>query len=313
MDRPFLVTLPERLAEAVSAADLDDATRPPEGAGVGRSLRPGALRVDLRLLPGVLPEVTLELELPADARELCEAWGIGRPVAVSPDVHQRTWSVLVAGEELPDPRSRRIASHPVRAGRWDIVPRLSARPAGDLPGVVSGASPAYDLRERAGVVSSIDISPTVHTARTLAPAHPDASELLGAMASRHPAWRGGGAGWNVDAGATFVAIYEGAGPVAGGALTDTSDGTTWASQLCVGPARLGLAVGAALLDTLEALARERGSARLRLDSSAFLLGDALPHDRYGYAIGPPYDGDPDVDVWAEKDMRAAPARAVSKR
>ena len=126
--------------------------------------------------------------------------------------------------------------------------------------------------------------------------------LLGAMASAHPAWRGSGAGWSVDRAATFVAIYDAGAPVAGGALIDAGGGETRASQLCVVPGRLGEHLGATLLDTLEAVARDQGSARLRLDSSAFLLGDELPLARCGYAIGPPYAGDADVEVWAEKEL-----------
>ena len=56
------------------------------------------------------------------------------------------------------------------------------------------------------------------------------------------------------------------------------------------------------LDTLEAVARDQGSARLRLDSSAFLLDAELPCERWGYAAGPAYAGDADVGVWAEKDL-----------
>jgi hypothetical protein len=74
------------------------------------------------------------------------------------------------------------------------------------------------------------------------------------------------------------------------------------------PSRLGRHLGAALLDTLEAVALARGCERLRLDSSAFLLGDDLPYARCGYAVGPPYTGDPDVDVWIEKTLRPVPQR-----
>jgi hypothetical protein len=278
VDRPELPTLPARLSQVVSADELDLATRSLEGSGVTRSFRTGR------------PELTLELDPPADARALCAAWGIERPVAVSPDVHQSTWSVLVAGDELADPHAKRIASKRITAGRWDVVPRLSARPAGELPGVVSGASPAYDIVERGGAVASIEIAPTAHPVRAFAPDHPDAMQLLGAMASAEPAWRGG---WTADPAATFVVVYDGSGPVAGASVSDG-----WlVTKICM----LEDGYGAALLDALEALARERGQTRVRLDSSAF-LGDWLPYARYGYEVGPPYEGDADVDVWAEKDL-----------
>jgi hypothetical protein len=302
VDRPFLVTLLERLAGALSAGELELATRPPDGAGVQRSLVHGSLRVDLRLVPDPLPRVRLALDPPADARELCAAWALARPVAVSPDVHQRTWQILVAGEQLPDPYARRIAAGPVTAGRWEIAPYLAGRPAGELPGVVSGASPAYDVRERGGAVRWIEIAPTSYMTRVLAPGHADVRALLGAMAAAYPAWRGSGAGWNVDPAATFVVISDAGAPVAGGALVDAGGGESRASQLCVVPQRLGEYFGATLLDTLEAVARDQGATRLRLDSSAFLLGEALPHARCGYAISPAYAGDADADVWAEKDL-----------
>ena len=269
-----------------------------------RSLSTDYLRVDLRLVADPLPRVRLDLDPPADARELCAAWAIAQPVAVSPDVHQRTWQILAAGEELPDPYGRRIASDGIRAGRWDVMPYLTARPAGELPGVVSGASPAYDVRERGGAVRSIEIAPIARMTRALEPGHADAGTLLGIMASAYPAWRGSGAGWSVDPAATFVVIYDAGAPVAGGALRDAGagGGEAHASQLSVIPGRRGEWIGATLLDTLEALARDQGSTRLRLDSTAFLLGDELPHARCGYAVGPPYAGDADVEVWAEKEL-----------
>jgi GNAT superfamily N-acetyltransferase len=305
MDQPYLLTLPERLAEAVSAEQLDAATRPPGGSGVERSRRAGSLRVDDRVVPSQLPHVTLDFDEHIEARELCAAWGIERPVAVSPDVHQRTWSILAAGGELPDPHGIRIASDRIAAGRWDIVPRLAERPRGELPGVVSGASPAYDLRERSGLVTSIEIAVRAHDARTLDPGDPDARELLAAMRAAHPAWRGSGEGWDVDPSATFVAIYGRGTPLAGAALADVEDSTARASQLCIVQAPERRELGAALLDALEAVAAARGFARLRLDSTAFLLDDEVPHVSYGYTIGPVYTGDADVEVWAQKDLRSS--------
>ena len=233
----FLAGLLDRLAGALTATDLEVATRPPGGGGVTRSLGPGSVRVDLRLLPSALPRVILELDPPAQARELCLAWSIERPVAVSPDVAQRTWQILVAGDDLADRYSRRIASEPITSGRWDVAAYLVARPAGELPGVVSGASPAYDVHERGGAVRRIEIAPTAHVTSMREPGHADVRALLGVMASTHPAWRGSGAGWSVDPAATFVTIYDAGAPVAGGALVDGGHGEMHASQLCVVPQR----------------------------------------------------------------------------
>ena len=302
MHGSYLVTLPGRLAAALSAGELEMATRTPGAPGITRSSHTDHLRVDLRLLPSPVPRVTLDLDPPADARELCRAGGVERPVAVSPDVHQRTWRILEAGAELPDPHGRRIASDVITAGRWDIVPLLSERPSGELPDVVSGASPAYELHERGGAVRAIEIAPTVRTARILEPGDPDAQALVAGMSSAYPAWRGSGDGWSVDPAASFVAVYDEAEPVAGAALMDAGDGLACASQLCLVPERRRPEFGAALLDALEAVARERRAIRLRLRSGAFLLGDDLPHARYGYAIGPPYEGDTDVEVWTEKEL-----------
>jgi hypothetical protein len=275
----------EQLARAVSADELEAVIR---AIGAEHRLREGRLRIDGRLVVGGPPEVTLELDPPVDARELCTALGIERPVAVSPDVHQHTWSVLVAGDELPDPHGLRIASAPLTAGRWQIVPRLAQRPSGELPGVASGASPAYDIRERGGTVVSIEIAPLSQHVQVLDPDHAEARRLLAAMQAAHPVWRGG---WTPDPATTFVTVDDGAGAV-------LADGGS-ASQICLVRDDLG----PALLDALEAVARDRGLARLRLDSSAFLFGDALPYARYGYEVGPPYDGDADVEVWVEKDLR----------
>jgi hypothetical protein len=97
-----------------------------------------------------------------------------------------------------------------------------------------------------------------------------------------------------------VALYDGETPLAGAALAEVGDGLAIATEIAIAHERTDL--GAPLLDALETAARERGATRIRLDSSAFLLGDALPWERYGYAVGPPYAGDTDVEVWAEKPI-----------
>ena len=146
---------------------------------------------------------------------------------------------------------------------------------------------------------SIEITPIARMTRTLAPGHADVRALVDVMAAAHPAWRGG-----IDPAAAFVAISDAWVPVAGGALVVAGGGETRASRLCVVPGRRGEYLGATLLDALEAVARERGSARLRLDASALRLGDELPHARCGFTLGPPDAGD--AEPWIEKDLRADP-------
>ena len=47
---------------------------------------------------------------------------------------------------------------------------------------------------------------------------------------------------------------------------------------------------------------DAGSTRLRLDSSAFLADAEVPWQGRGYVVGPPYDGDADVETWAERTL-----------
>lgn len=295
----FIADLPNRLASAIDASDLDAATRSPDGLGIARTAWNDGLYIGTILVPTTIPVFTLGLDPPIDARGLCEAWGIARPVAVSGDVHQSRWSVLMAGDELPDPYARRISARPLTAGRWDVNINLTARPAGDLPDVVCGASPAYDIVERGGAVRAIEVSVTRMPASVVEAGHPDVHALLGAMAAAFPVWR---AGWEAEADSTFVVLHEGDRPVAGAAIGNDEDGTATASRLCVVPDRRGQSLGASLLEALEGMALKGGSNQLRLDDSVFLIASEVPYARYGYVAGPPYDGDPDAPMWAIKDL-----------
>lgn len=78
-------------------------------------------------------------------------------MAVSGDVHQQSWSLMVGGDPIPDSYGPRIAASDLLVGRWRVRARLSARPEGPLPGVVAGASPAYDVTERGGEVVELEI------------------------------------------------------------------------------------------------------------------------------------------------------------
>jgi hypothetical protein len=297
--RAFLDGLPARLAGAVGPAELEAATRPSVGSGIERRLEPSLIWAGTDRLPASVPRVVVTVEPPVDARDLCRAWGIERPVATSGDAHQRGWRVDIAGEELPDPFARRIAVRPFTAGRWTVRLDLAGRPAGALPAVVAGASPAYDVLERGGEIRRLEISPTAQHSAVVRGDHPDARALLDTMAARHPAWH---SGWSVPPDADVGVVYDGDGPITGAAIGDAGGGTFLASRLCVAPDRpLGHA-GSTLLDLLEAVVLARGGARLRLDDSAFLHAAAIPYPRHGYVVGPPYDGDADTVTWAERDL-----------
>lgn len=120
------------------------------------------------------------------------------------------------------------------------------------------------------------------------------------MTARHPAWH---SGWEVPPNTEFIIVYHGEQPIAGSAIDRDLRGGSIASRLCVTPdTHIGHA-GSALLDVLEAVALGCGSTRLTLDSSVFLHTAAIPYLRHGYVIGPPYDGDADAAVSAERVLR----------
>jgi hypothetical protein len=156
----FLAGLPDALAGAASAQELGAVTTPPPGAGVVRGAQPHQVRdADAELVPARAPSVTLTLSPAHDARSLATRWGIDRPVAVSTDAHLETWWMQRAGEVLADAYARRLATEHLRAGPWVVRIRLAHRPAGPPPGVVAGASPAYDVLERGGEVAGLEIEP----------------------------------------------------------------------------------------------------------------------------------------------------------
>ena len=299
----YLDGLPSRLAAAVGPAELVAATAPPDGVGIVRRLEPDVLWVGADRPPSPFPRVVLSLDPPVDARALCRAWAIARPVAVSGDVHQRRWGIVVAGEDLPDPYQRRIAAQTFATGRWEVAIDLAGRPSGALPGVVVGASPAHDVLERGGAVVRLAVSPAASRSEVVRADHPDARALLDAMAALHPAWH---AGWDVLPDTVLVVIHADGRAAAGAAIADVGRGMFAASRVCVQPAPDAGAAGAALLLVLESVALGRGGDRLRLDGSVFLHGATVPWERHGYVVGPPYAGDADDPVWVERDLRWEP-------
>jgi hypothetical protein len=95
--------------------------------------------------PGPQENFSLTLTPPQDARDLAGRLGWTGAHAVSGDVHQKRFAIRLFSHELPDKRSKRIATNSPRLGPFRVDADLSARPAGKLPKVSAGASPAYDL------------------------------------------------------------------------------------------------------------------------------------------------------------------------
>lgn len=139
-------------------------------ASLSMVVTPDALRRESRRLPaaGITVETTqassrvgVRLVLPpTDAVLVARALGIDRPVAVSGDVHQTAWAVRTASAppQLDEHGHLRVATQAPRIGVWDVRIVLAGRPAGPLPAVMSGASPAYDLTESAAMVTAVEIA-----------------------------------------------------------------------------------------------------------------------------------------------------------
>ncbi len=101
---------------------------------------------------------TLDLAVPArDAAWFVRTWKLARPYAVAIDVHQHSWIVELFGQKVDDPYNDRIALVPITYGGWTVRLRLAGRPAGSLPKLVAGASPAYDLTHYQAQVVGITI------------------------------------------------------------------------------------------------------------------------------------------------------------
>src|SRR5215218_3069633 len=141
-----------------------------------------------------------------------------------------------------------------------------------------------------------DSKRAVHRVELVPAAHPHAVALLAARRTAYPHWAGG---WNVGAGDEFLVVYDGYTPAAGATIRHGSDGISRASRVCATGRLADAGAGETLLLALEALALGAGSTTLRLDSSAFLADAHIPWQRHGYQTGPPYEGDADVEVWAE--------------
>lgn len=142
----FLTDLPA----ALTAADSADQVRAVVGAAPAEVSLADSASFDSTPM--------LRMQFPAlEASWLATAWRLDRPYAIATDAHQLSWRLGLYQQNVPDPNGERIAVGPITFGKWIISPLLDGRPAGELPAVTAGASPAYDLANYSARVVGIDI------------------------------------------------------------------------------------------------------------------------------------------------------------
>jgi hypothetical protein len=125
-------------ARAIAGGSRDAATLATQ---LRASLDP-ALGMRVETPPGTSNTVTLHFGSPIPATLVAQALGWYGGYAISGDVHQSRWYFV---QRTGDLATDRIATELPHIGRWDVRIVLAGRPAGSLPTLVSGASPAYDL------------------------------------------------------------------------------------------------------------------------------------------------------------------------
>ena len=100
---------------------------------------------------------TIAFAAPVSADTFCEAMGWQRPYGLASDVHQTRWKIQLWVADLADPFGPRIHTRFPTLGTWAVIPQLTGRPQGMLPSLRAGASPAYDMREYAVDIASIEV------------------------------------------------------------------------------------------------------------------------------------------------------------
>ena len=105
---------------------------------------------------------TLRFRQPIPAERLVAAMGWTRAYAVSSDVHQETWGIVLWKSDVAEDGNfsgPRIGIQDPHVGAWAFMPSLADRPAGPLPKLAAGASPAYDLTAYSAQVTTVEIEP----------------------------------------------------------------------------------------------------------------------------------------------------------
>lgn len=144
----FVHDLPALLTAAPQFAQLESQVRT-RVAGVSG--------VTVESQTGSSPSLQIGFATPLNASRVATLLGIAHPVAISGDVHQTEWFLASRTATIHDPYQNRIATQTPAFGTWMARAVLVGRPAGPLPTVVAGASPAYDLQLYSASVRSIEI------------------------------------------------------------------------------------------------------------------------------------------------------------
>lgn len=79
-------------------------------------------------------------------------------------------------------------------------------------------------------------------------------------------------------------------------------------SMFVSPAFRGRGIARTLLAELEGIARERGCARVRLDTSDYLTGAIALYRSAGYRETPDYNRNPKANLWFERSLGDEPVR-----
>jgi GNAT superfamily N-acetyltransferase len=103
-------------------------------------------------------------------------------------------------------------------------------------------------------------------------------------------------------GGGFVVLAESGRALAGGGVKRLDAHACEIKRMYVVPAARGRGLGRALLEALEALARDLGYGVARLDTGAKQPRAQRMYERAGYVAIPDYNDNPYASFWAEKRL-----------
>lgn len=150
---PVVVKEPEEPAKFKDQAEVL-ATMPADVAGLADSAALLAYLERVKGVPGIatveqtqgtVDGFAIKLDPAIDAGALAQQFAWTEVVAVSGDVHQKTFSLQLAKGELEGSKGKAISTAFPKFGPFRVEARLVARPEGKPPKLRAGASPAYKL------------------------------------------------------------------------------------------------------------------------------------------------------------------------